>query len=220
MDKFSGRFGIVRKVSEEQVQKWSGEFLALLKSTIQKEAAHVEEYVRHLQDLNEGIDKESLAKKIISRRAFKSGGIGAVCGLGGFITLPITMPSDMYLTFRIQARMVLAIAHVYGWNIHDEEGATDILLVMGGNAGVNALKSLGVKMGQEYTKKAVQKHITREVMKKINKVISRKIITKAGEKSAVSFAKAVPIVGAPIGGAFDYFGTLAVGKTALKFYKG
>ena len=62
MDKFSGRFGIIRKVSEEQVQKWSGEFLALLKSTIQKEAEHVEEYVRHLQALNEGIEKEALAK--------------------------------------------------------------------------------------------------------------------------------------------------------------
>ena len=30
----------------------------------------------------------------------------------------------------------------------------------------------------------------------------------------ISFAKVVPIVGAPIGGAFDYFGTLAVGRTA------
>lgn len=192
MNKFSGRFGLIRKLSEENIQKWSGEFLTLLKSTIEKEATHVEEYVNHIRELNEGIGGESLSKKIISRRSWKAGGIGAVCGLGGFITMPITMPSDMYLTFRIQARMVLAIAHTYGWNIYDEDTATDILLVMGGNAGVNALKNIGIKMGQEYTKKAVQKHITREVMKKINKIISRKIITKAGEKSVVSFAKLVP----------------------------
>ena len=220
MDKFSGRFRIIRKFTEEQIEKWSGEFLTLLKYTIEQEATHVEEYVRHLQELNEGIDRQSLSKKVISRRSLKSGGIGALCGLGGFITMPITMPSDMYLTFRIQARMVLAIAYIYEWNVHDEDTATDILLVMGGNAGVNALKNVGIKMGQEYTKKAVQQHITREVMKKINKVISRKIITKAGEKSLVSFAKLVPVIGAPIGGAFDFFGTQAVGRTALKFYKG
>lgn len=220
MDKFSGRFKLIHKLSEEQIQKWSVEFLALLKSTIEQEATHIVEYVCHLQELNEGIDRESLSKKIISRRSLKSGCIGVICGLGGFITMPITMPSDMYFTFRIQARMMLAIAYIYGWNIHCKDTSTDILLLMGGNASVNALKNIGIKMGQEYTKKTVQKHITREVMKKINKIISRKIITKAGEKSFVSFAKLVPVVGAPIGGAFDFFGTQAVGRTALRFYKG
>ena len=130
------------------------------------------------------------------------------------------MPSDMYLTFRIQARMVLSIAHIHGWNINDDDTITDILLVMGGNAGVNALKNLGIKIGEEYTKKAAQKYITREIMKKINRVVSRKIISKAGEKSLASFVKLVPIIGAPVGAGFDYFGTQAVGRTALKFYKG
>ena len=61
---------------------------------------------------------------------------------------------------------------------------------------------------------------TSEVMKRLNRVISRKIISKAGEKSLISFTKLVPVIGAPIGGAFDYLGTMAVGRTALKFYKG
>ena len=120
LKKFSGGVSLVQKLGEEKIQQWSGEFLVLLKSTIEKEATHVEEYVNHLRELNEGIDRDSLSKKIISRRSWKAGGIGAVCGLGGLITLPVTMPSDMYLTFRIQARMVLAIAYIYGWNIHDE----------------------------------------------------------------------------------------------------
>jgi len=220
LKKFSGGASFVKELGEEKIQKWSGELLTLLKTTIEKESTQVEEYVNHLRELNKDIDQESLSKKIISRRSLKAGGVGAVCGLGGLITLPVTMPSDMYLTFRIQARMVLSIAYIYGWNIHEEEISTDILLVMGGNAGITALKSLGIKTGQEFAKKAVQKHITREVMKKINKVVSRKIITKAGEKSAVSFAKMVPVVGAPIGASFDFFGTKAVGRTALKFYKG
>ncbi len=218
--KFSGKLKKLKRQAEDHISIWSSELIKLLKNEIEKEASCVKEYVDHLRKLNNGISSEKLAKKIISRRSLRSGGIGAVCGIGGFLTVPITMPSEMYLTFRIQARMVLATAYIYGWNIQDEDTITDILLVMGGNAGISALKNIGIKTGQEFSKKAAQKYITRAVMKKINSVISRKIITKAGQKSVISFAKLVPLAGAPIGFAVNYIGTQSVGKVALKFYKG
>lgn len=220
MGKFSGKYSYFKKMTEEQVQKWSQELILILEQVIEKESTYVEEYVNQLKRLNPNISNEKLVRKIIQRRSLKAGGIGAVCGVGGFITMPISLPSDLYYCFRIQARMVLSIAHIFGWDIHDEDIKTDILLVMGGNAGINAIKSAGIKIGQEFGKKGVQKFITREVMKKVNKVISRKIITKAGEKSLTSFSKLVPIVGAPISASFDYFGTKGIGKTALVFYKG
>ena len=215
-----GTFGILKKMTQEQIEKWSQELPILLKETIKNEAISIEEYVNHLRTLNPNITNDALAKKIISRRSLKSGGIGAICGLGGIITLPVTMPADIYYSFKIQARMVLSLAFIYGWNIEDDETVTDILLVMGGNAGINALKNAGIKVGEEFAKKGVEKYVTREVMKKINKTISRKIITKAGEKSFTSFAKLIPLVGAPIGGTFDYVGTRSIGETALKFYSG
>jgi len=187
-----------------------------LKRTVEKEAVHVGGYADQLRKLNPGINNEQLAKKIIHRKSLKAGGIGTALNVGGFIT----MPADLYCCFRIQARMAVAVAYVYGWDIRSETIATDILLVMAGNAGINALRKAGIRIGEEFTKKAVQKFVTREVMKKINKILSRKIITKAGEKSFTSFVKLVPIVAAPIGGAFDFFGTLGIGKVALKFYKG
>ena len=220
MKRLSGYYRPIRKVTEEQIQKWSGELIALIKKTIEQEATRVDKYVDHLRELNPDIPREKLARKIINRRSLKAGAIGTVLNLGGLITMPVTMPTDMYWTFRIQARMVLALALLYDWDVHDEDTQTDILLVMGGNAGINAVKSMGVKIGQEWGKKAVQQHITRETMKKINSVVSRKIITKAGEKSATSFLKLVPLIGGPIGGAFDLVGTQMVGRTALKFYQG
>lgn len=220
MKKLSGKFEIFRRMKEEKIQKWSQELIEILKQTIEKEALYVEEYVNQLKKLNPGISNDELSKKIISRRSLKAGGIGGICNLGGLITMPITMPVDLYYCFKIQARMVLAIAYIYGWNIHDEDTATDILLVMGGTAGINALSKAGIKVGQEFAKKAVKKFVTREVMKKINRILSRKIITKAGEKSLTSFTKLVPIVGAPIGFAFNYLGTRGIGKVAFKFYKG
>ncbi|MHC4322076.1 MAG: EcsC family protein [Planctomycetota bacterium] len=219
MRRFTGKLPILRALSTDQIQKWSGEYQALLKSVIEKEAVKVEAYVDHVRELNSGIDQRDLARKIMSRRAMKAGGIGALCSLGGFLAMPITMPGDMYMTFRIQARMVLAVAYIYGWDVRDDDFATDILLVMGGSAGISALKKLGIKIGQEYTKKVVAKRVKKEMVKQLNQLVSRKIITKAGEKRLVNFTKLVPLVGAPIGGALNYFGTLDVGRRALKFYQ-
>lgn len=220
MEILTGRMNIFKKMSEEKIEKWSGELLNIIQNALLNEADCVQEYVEQLKRLNPGISDEDLVKKIISRRALKSGGIGAICGFGGVITMPITMPADMYYTFKIQALLVMSIAYIYGWNIRNQDAITEILLVMGGNAGLSALKDASIKIGQEFVKKGIDKYITREVMKKINRIISRKIITKAGEKSLTSFTKLVPVIGAPIGGAFDYFGTKAIGKAAWIFYTG
>lgn len=220
MIKLSGMFNIIRKISEDKLQQWSQELIDIVKRTIEHETGYVKEYVNQLRKLNPSISNERLVDTIILRRSLKAGGLGAVFGFGGVFTMPITMPSDLYYTFKIQARMVLSVAYIYGWNIDDEDTITDILLVMGGSAGIDALRGVGIKMGQEYAKKIVEKHVTREVMKKINKILSRKIITKAGGQSIFSFTKLVPVVAAPIAGDFNYLGTKGIGRTALIFYKG
>jgi hypothetical protein len=70
------------------------------------------------------------------------------------------------------------------------------------------------------TKKTIDKYVTREVMKKIWAVIGAKIVTKAGEKSLTSLVRMVPLVGAPVGFAFDWTATRTVGETAIKYYSG
>jgi hypothetical protein len=217
--KFSGMKAAFKKQSQEQIEKWSNELISLLKTTIEKEPDRVEEYVEHLRKLNRGISKDDLAKKIVSRRSLKAAGVGTITNVGGLITFPVTMPSNLYINFRNQARMVLSLAYLYGWNIRDEDIATDILLVMGGTGVTNTLDKIGIKLGQEYTKKTVNKYITREVMKKVNRVVSRKIISKAGQKSIVSFSRLVPVIAAPIGGTIDYLSTIILAKAALKFYR-
>jgi len=218
MRKLFKRFRPIREATAQQIENWSQDLLLLLRKTVQEEARLVEEYVAQVRRLNPEKTSLELAKRIMWRRSLKAGGLGAVCGLGGFLTVPVTMPTNLYYGFRIQARLGLAVAHIYGWNIHEDDTITDMLLVMGGSSSIEAAKNLGIPIGQEFAKKAIQKYITRDVMKRINKVISRKIITKAGEKSLLSFAKLTPLAGAPIGAMFDLLGTFAVGRAAIKFY--
>lgn len=180
----------------------------------------IDEYVRKLKSQNNGISNHDLAKKIVRRKSIKNGLVGAISGIGGVITLPVSIPGDLIFSWKIQIFMALTIAHVYGHNAKTADIKTDIYLILAGDTAKEALKRVGIEVSKGVTKKAVSKYITREVMKKIWKVVPQKIITKAGEKSLTSFMKAIPLIGAPVGFVFDWVAAKAVGKTAIKYYSG
>lgn len=180
----------------------------------------IEAYVDKLREQNNNISSDELAKKILHRKSMKSGLIGAVSGVGGLITLPVSIPTNLICSWRIQASMAFSIAYVYGHTKDTTDLKTDLYLILAGDSAKEALKRIGIEMSKSVTKKAVEKYITRDVMIKIWKVIGQKIITKAGEKSLTSFMKMVPLVGAPVGFAFDWTATQAVGNFAISYYKG
>ena len=180
----------------------------------------IESYVDKLRSQNPGITSKKKKKKILSRKSMKNGLVGAVTGLGGMITLPVTIPTDLICSWRIQASMAFSIAYAYGHTKDTTDLRTDLYLILAGDSSKEVLKRLGIETTKGVTKKLVDKYITREVMVKIWKYIPQKIITKAGETSATSFMKMVPLVGAPVGFVFDWGATQAVGRVAMSYYRG
>lgn len=187
---------------------------------IERNLPNVEAYVTELRRKNPGMSDKRLARRIVRRKSFKNGLVGAATGLGGLITLPVAVPADILMSWRIQIFMILAVASVHGLTKDNADLRTDIFLVMAGNAAKDVLKKLGIETSKAVTRRAVQKHVTKEIMKKIWKVVPQKIITKAGEKSLTSFTKMVPLVGAPIGFAFDLGSCLVAGKLSIAYYGG
>jgi len=177
-------------------------------------------YVEKLREQNPGISDLELSKKIIKRKSLKNGLLGAATGVGGLITFPVSVPTDLIVTWKMQIYLALTIAHIYGHTSDTTDLKTDVYLILAGNSSKEALKRFGIEVGKAVTKKAIQRNITKEVMKKIWKYIPQKIITKAGQKSLTSFSRIVPIIGAPIGFGFDFFATKALGKMAIKYYSG
>lgn len=206
-------------MSNEIVEK-SNALVQLVDWMVEKGQLGVSEYVDKLRSQNPGISNDDLAKKIVNRKSTKNGLVGAATGLGGLITLPITVPVDLAASWKIQISMAISIAHVYGHDVKTIDIKTDIYLILAGDSAKEALKRLGIEVSKEFTKKAISKHITKEVMKKIWVIIPQKILTKAGEKSLTSFMKMVPLVGAPVGYLFDWTAAQAVGRTAIKYYSG
>ncbi len=207
----------VKLPSKTELEKALGDVMDFVLST---DSVAIETYVNKLREQNSNISCDELAQKILQRKSMKNGLVGAVTGLGGFITLPVTIPSDLICSWRIQASMAFSIAYVYGHTKDTTDLKTDLYLILAGDSAKEMLKRFGIEATKGITKKAVQKYITRDVMVKIWKVMGQKIITKAGEKSLTSFMKMVPAVGAPVGFFFDWTATQAVGKFAIKYYRG
>lgn len=211
------RRGLLRIPSKDEIR---AALIDLIEGYAYSNIKEIEEYVKKLRAQNPGIMPDDLARKIVRHKALKGGLVGALTGIPGPFALPITVPTDLITCWRIQIVMVVAIAKVYGHTARTTDLKPDILLVMLGEAAKEALKRIGIEVGKSVTKKVIDRVVTREVIKIIWKVVSQKIITKAGEKSLVSFMKAVPLVGAPIGFAFDWPAARIVGATGIKYYSG
>lgn len=204
-------------VAQEQFTQWIDRSID---KTLERELDDWRNYVDKLREQNPQLSNEDLARLIVQRRSLKNGALGAATSVGGVLVMPVAIPADVVGSFMIQIRTALAVACVFGHTQETADLKTDIYLILAGEAASQALKRAGIEVGKHVTRKAIQKHITREVMTRIWRIIPQRILTKAGEKSATSFMRLVPVVGAPIGFGVDYATSRAIGATAVRYYSG
>ncbi len=157
------------------------------------------------------------ANSLIRWQVTKAGTSGFLTGLGGIITMPITIPADLAVVLFIQIRMIAALAHMGGYDLHDDRVKTLVFACMAGNGAKDIVKGTGIVIGTKMTKSAIQK-ISGESLVKINKAVGFRLLTKFGQKGAVNLGKLLPLVGGIVGGTFDSTTTYIIGKTAKKAF--
>ena len=133
----------------------------------------------------EGRTREQAVKVLIRNRCVVAGSQGFVTGLGGFITLPITIPANIGAGFLIQSHLAAAIAHVYGHNTRSERVQTAILLSLLRNAGTKALKQTGIEAGKKFSITLI-KRLPVSVIHAFNKEAGFTLLAKIGTKRAPS----------------------------------
>lgn len=176
-----------------------------------KGAADVAEEYLHMT----GGDVEDAVRRSVRMHVRYSTTGGAATGLGGIITLPVTLTAGLATSYVINARMVGTVAHLRGYDIYSEEVRTVILLSLLGAGGAAALQNAGIQIGNKAAMAAVQK-VPGKVLIEINKKVGFRLVTKAGEKGVVNMTKLVPLVGAPIGATAENLTTKSVAKYALR----
>ena len=116
---------------------------------------------------------------------------GFVTGLGGIVTLPVTVPAAMAGMYIIATRMSAGIAHLRGYDVETDEVRSGILVALLGSAGTAVLRNAGVQIGQRSTA-AARERLPGRVLAEINKQVGYQLVTKAGEKGVINLTKLSP----------------------------
>lgn len=140
--------------------------------------------------LNEQVDA------LIRRQKFLAGSSGFLTGLGGIMTLPLSIPANLASVVFIQLRMIAAIAFMGGHDLEDKKVKSLVFACMAGNAAKDIIQEIGIQSGRR---------------------ITRRIIARSG---FVKLGKAVPLAGGLIGGSIDVLATALIGKIARKTFIG
>lgn len=148
----------------------------------------------------------------------KAGSAGFLAGLGGMITLPVTIPANIASTLYIQIRMIAAIAHIAGHDIKHDKVKTLIFICLLGNGMNEVAKDFSISFGTKFATSYIQKNITKEMLKKINQAVGFQLVTKAGSKGLINLTKIVPVLGGVIGGGLDAFTTNVIGNQARDIF--
>ncbi|ABO59158.1 EcsC family protein [Burkholderia vietnamiensis] len=147
----------------------------------------------------------------------KAGAAGFVTGLGGFATMPVTIPANLASVLYVQIRMIAAIAKMGGHDLKNDKIRTLVLACLAGDGTMEILRDVGIQAGKKAAQIAINK-ISGAVITKINQAVGFRLVTKAGSTGVVNLTKMVPFLGGVIGAAFDATVTNMIGNAARDIF--
>jgi uncharacterized protein (DUF697 family) len=171
----------------------------------------------YLIDADYGDDDRRVAA-LVRWETAKNFTTGFLTGLGGFVTLPVAVPSALAASWVLQARMSGAIARIYGHDLEAERTRTKILLSLAGDVAREAMKDLGLDVGDRLTQRAVEQ-IPGRALVEVNKRVGAKLLAQVGQRVALRFPRAVPVLGGVVGGSLDAVVCRKVGSTAKRLFR-
>ena len=173
--------------------------------------------IEFLSEQTEGINEEeriyNAANSLIRWQNTKAATTGFLTGLGGLLTLPVTIPANLGCVFYIQLRMIAAIAYMGGYNVKDDKVQTLAYVCLTGSAASDIIKQVGIKVGNKVAENML-KNMSRSVITEINKKVGFRLFTKFGEKGVINLGKAIPVIGGLISGTLDAVATNTIGNVA------
>ena len=146
---------------------------------------------------------EKAVRRIIRshRRGVTAGGF--LTGLGGVVTLPVLLPTNV-MEFYIQAtRMGGAVAVVRGYDLDDEEIRVRVLAALLGEESADVLRSIGLGPVAGAAARGVAGRLPESPHAAVVSAVGGRLIRRFGLRSARLFGKAIPGLGGVLGALSD-----------------
>ena len=170
-----------------------------------------EEHRGSARNVDEAIDR------LIATHVRLAGANGFVCGLGGLMALPVTLPAGVGGLYLIAARLTAGIAHLRGFEVRSEEVRSALALCLLGSAGAEAARHVGVEASRRFLTASLRRMSARPLMA-INRAVGFRLVTKAGTTGVVNLSKGIPLVGGPVGALVDRRACRAIAHYAEKVF--
>lgn len=167
--------------------------------------------------LQKNKDIDISAKSFIHYQIAKCTTSGFITGLGGLITLPVAIPTNISSVLYVQMRMIACLAYMGGYDVHCDQVQTLIYACLAGISVNQIAKQAGIKFSMKLSMSMVKK-IPGTVLTKINQKVGFRFITKMGKTGIINLGKSVPAVGGIVGGGFDLIETNLIAKRAYRLF--
>jgi len=167
--------------------------------------------------LEKNNDVETAAKSFVNYQIAKCTTSGFLTGLGGIITLPVSIPTNISSVLYVQMRMIACLAYMGGYDTNSDQVQTLVYACLAGISVDSIIKNVGIQFGTKLSMAMVKK-IPGSVLTKINQKVGFRFLTKFGSKGVVNIGKAIPVVGGVISGGFDFVETKIIANRAYKMF--
>ena len=170
-----------------------------------------------VQDYLTRYDPETAINKLVRSQKTMATTSGILTGFGGILTMPVTIPANVVSVILVQMRMIAAIANIRGYDLKSDQVRTLVYATLAGTSVIDIVKKTGITIGDKLLVGVVQR-IPGKSLQKINQAVGFRLVTKFGTKGVINMGKAIPLVGAVVGGSFDYATTSVIAKLAKKTF--
>ncbi|WP_298769461.1 EcsC family protein [uncultured Fibrobacter sp.] len=155
-------------------------------------------------------DPDEKIKKLIRQAALKASVVSATLSVPAGVTGVLTSIPDIAAIWRIQAQLVSDIAATYGKFAQLSREA--MIWCLFRHSAAQLVRDIAVRTG------------SRVVVQKLSMAALEALLTKIGIKVSTKFLgkvalRAIPAIGAIGNGAYSFYDTTEVGKTAATYFK-
>lgn len=128
---------------------------------------------------------------------------GFVTGIGGFITLPISLPANVLGFYLLATRMTGAIASLRGHDITQQQIRTAVLLTLVGADAADLLAKAGMVSPTGRLTNLAAQRLPGPALMVVNKAVGFRLLSTAGKKTFSRFGRNVPLIGGVVGAGLD-----------------
>ncbi len=131
--------------------------------------------------------------------------------------MPAAVPANLSSVLLLQLRMVMAVAHLGGYNPRQEEVKTLILACLTAGDALALLRTVGV-LPEKSTTTAVLPHLNEQAVQRVRHQIQARLLAQSGRLGLLKLGKAVPLFGGVVGATLDATATREIGKAACRVF--